>query len=54
MIYIILGIFGSIFFFVLLNKINLYVFLVIFWVCLIFGWIYIVNDEKILVIGKYI
>ena len=54
MIYITLGIFGSILSFALSNKTNLYALLVIPWVCLILGWTYIVNDEKISAIGKYI
>ena len=54
MIYITLGIFGGILSFALSNKTNLYALLVIPWVCLILGWTYIVNDEKISAIGKYI
>ena len=54
MIYITLGIFVSILSFALSNKTNLYALLVIPWVCLILGWTYIVNDEKISAIGKYI
>lgn len=54
MIYITLGIFGSILSFALSNKTNLYALLVIPWICLIIGWTYVVNDEKISAIGKYI
>jgi len=31
-----------------------YTFLVLPWICLILGWTYLVNDEKISAIGKYI
>ena len=45
MIYITLGIFGSILSFALSNKTNLYPLLVIPWVCLILGWTYVVNGK---------
>ncbi|NEO65878.1 MAG: hypothetical protein F6J98_37985 [Moorea sp. SIO4G2] len=54
MIYLILGIFGGILSFALSNKTNSYALLVIPWVCLILGWTYLVNDEKISAIGKYL
>ncbi|NEO10247.1 MAG: hypothetical protein F6K51_33740, partial [Moorea sp. SIO3I8] len=54
MIYITLGIFGGILSFALSNKTNSYALLVIPWVCLILGWTYLVNDEKISAIGKYL
>ncbi|NET40708.1 hypothetical protein [Okeania sp. SIO2B3] len=53
-IYLTLGIFGGILSFALSNKTNFYALLVIPWVCLILGWTYLVNDEKISALGKYI
>jgi len=53
-IYLTLGIFGGILSFALSNRTNFYALLVIPWVCLILGWTYVVNDEKISALGKYI
>jgi H+/Cl- antiporter ClcA len=53
-IYLTLGIFGGILSFALSNKTNFSALLVIPWVCLILGWTYLVNDEKISALGKYI
>ncbi len=53
-LYVTLGLFGGILSFALSNKINYYALLVIPWVCLILGWTYLVNDEKISAIGRYI
>ncbi|GGA45713.1 hypothetical protein [Okeania sp. KiyG1] len=53
-IYLTLGIFGGILSFALSNRTNFYALLVIPWVCLILGWTYLVNDEKISALGKYI
>ena len=52
MIYVTLGTFGAIVSFALSNKIY-YPLLVTPWVCVILGWTYLVNDEKISAIGKY-
>lgn len=54
MIYVTLGVFGGVISFALSNKINYYALLVIPFVCLILGWTYLVNDEKISAIGRYI
>ena len=54
MIYVTLGVFGGIISFALTNKVNYYALLVIPFVCLILGWTYLVNDEKISAIGRYI
>ena len=54
MLYVTLGVFGGILSFALTGKTNYYALLVIPWVCLILGWAYLVNDEKISAIGKYI
>ncbi|WP_013320652.1 hypothetical protein [Gloeothece verrucosa] len=53
-IFVTIGAFGGILSFALSNKISYYALLVIPWVCLILGWIYLVNDEKISAIGRYI
>lgn len=54
MLYVTLGVFGAVLSFALSQKINYYALLVIPWVCLILGWAYLINDEKISAIGKYI
>jgi len=54
MLYVTLGVFGGVLSFALSQKANYYALLVIPWVCLILGWAYLVNDEKISAIGKYI
>ncbi len=53
-LYVTLGLFGGILAFALSNKIDYYALLVIPWVCIILGWTYLVNDEKISAIGRYI
>lgn len=55
MLYVTIGVFGAILSFALSGgKNNYYAFLVIPWVCLILGWTYLINDEKISAIGRYI
>jgi hypothetical protein len=54
MLYVTLGVFGGILSFALSGKSNYYALLIIPWVCLILGWTYLVNDEKITAIGRYI
>ncbi|WP_445632660.1 Integral membrane protein [Nostoc sp. DSM 114161] len=54
LLYVTLGVFGAVISFAVSNKANYYALLVIPWVCLILGWNYLVNDEKITAIGKYI
>ncbi|WP_315788875.1 hypothetical protein [Fischerella sp. JS2] len=54
LLYFTLGVFGAIISFAVSNKANYYALLVIPWVCLILDWTYLVNDEKITAIGKYI
>ena len=49
-----LGAFGAIVSFAVSNAANYYALLVIPWVCVIIGWTYIVNDEKISAIGQYV
>ena len=54
LLYVTLGLFATIISFAVSNAINYYALLVVPWVCLILGWTYVVNDEKISAIGKYI
>lgn len=54
LLYVTLALFGTILSFALANPTNHYALLVIPWVCLILGWTYVVNDEKISAIGQYI
>jgi hypothetical protein len=54
MLYVTLGVFGAILSFALSGSNNYYALLVIPWVCLILGWTYLINDEKISAIGRYI
>lgn len=54
LLYVTLGLFGTIISLAIANKANYYALLVIPWVCLILGWTYLVNDEKITAIGRYI
>ncbi|MEH1945199.1 MAG: hypothetical protein V7L01_33980 [Nostoc sp.] len=54
MLYVTLGVFGAILSFALSGSSNYYALLVIPWICLILGWTYLINDEKISAIGRYI
>lgn len=54
LLYVTLGVLGAVISFAVSNKANYYALLVIPWVCLILGWNYLVNDEKITAIGRYI
>jgi hypothetical protein len=54
LLYVTLGLFGIIIPFAVSNPANHYALLVIPWVCLIMGWTYLINDEKITAIGRYI
>lgn len=54
LLYVTLGVFGAVVSFAVSNKTNSYAFLVIPWVCIILGWTYLVNDQKISAIGQYI
>ena len=54
LLYVTLGVFGAVVSFAVANKANYYALLVIPWVSLILGWTYVVNDEKISAIGRYI
>jgi hypothetical protein len=55
LLYVTLGLFGGIITAIALFKpANYYALLVIPWICIILGWTYLINDEKISAIGKYI
>ena len=54
LLYVTLGVFGAVLSFAVSNKAHYYALIVIPWVCLILGWTYLVNDEKITAIGRYI
>lgn len=53
-LYLTLGVFGAVVTFAVASPSHHYALLVIPWVCLILGWNYVVNDEKISAIGRYI
>ena len=54
MIYVNLVAVGGVAAFAVSDATYLYVLLVIPWVCFVLGWTYLVNDEKISAIGRYI
>jgi hypothetical protein len=54
LLYATLGLFGGILSFSISANDRYYALLVLPWVCLILGWTYIVNDEKITSIRKYV
>ncbi len=54
LLYVTLGLFGVITPTAISNAANYTALLVIPWICLILGWTYLINDEKISAIGRYI
>lgn len=54
LLYVTLGVFGAVLSFALTQSISYYALLVLPWVCLILGWAYLINDQKITAIGRYI
>ena len=54
LLYVTLGVFGAIVSFAVSDSSHYPALLVVPWVCLILGWTYVVNDEKISAIGRYI
>lgn len=54
LLYVTLGVFGGVASFAVSDADNVYAFLIIPWVCLILGWTYLVNDQKISALGEYI
>jgi len=53
LVYVTLGVFGGVSSYAL-HEGQHYAFLVIPWVCLILGWMYLMTDEKVSALGKYI
>lgn len=54
LLYVTLGLFGTVLALALGEKANPYALLVLPWVSLVLGWTYLVNDQKITAIGQYI
>ncbi len=54
LLYVTLIAFGGIISYAMTAQSHYYAFLILPWVCIILGWTYVVNDEKISAIGKYI
>lgn len=54
LLYVTLAAFGGIMSYAVIEASHYYAFLVLPWVCFIFGWTYLVNDQKISAIGKYV
>ncbi|NEO85693.1 MAG: hypothetical protein F6J87_15795 [Spirulina sp. SIO3F2] len=54
LLYVTLGLFGGVMSFALSEDGDTAALLVIPWICLILGWTYVINDEKISAIGRYI
>jgi hypothetical protein len=54
LLYVTLGLFGAISSFALSNSNGHHALLVVPWVCIVMGWTYVVNDEKISAIGTHI
>jgi hypothetical protein len=54
LIYVSLGVFGGLISFSLTDSTHQYALLVIPWVSLVLGWTYLINDEKISSLGRYI
>jgi hypothetical protein len=54
LLYVTIGLFGTVVPFAVSNPANYYALLVIPWVCIVLGWTYVVNDEKISALGQYI
>jgi hypothetical protein len=53
LVYVTLGVFGGVSSYTLHDS-HYYAFLVIPWVCVILGWMYLITDEKVSAIGEYI
>jgi len=54
MVYLSLVAIGAVYSFALADSSHYFTFLVLPWVNIILGWMYIVNDEKVSAIGRYI
>jgi hypothetical protein len=54
LLYVTLGVYGTILGFAVGEQASVYALLVLPWVSLVLGWTYLVNDQKITAIGRYI
>jgi hypothetical protein len=54
LLYVTLGVFGAVLSFALDKSDRAHALLVLPWICLVLGWTYLVNDEKISALGRYI
>ncbi|MCP4699683.1 MAG: hypothetical protein GY862_22960 [Gammaproteobacteria bacterium] len=54
LLYVNLTVYGAVFSYAVSEASHHYALLVLPWVCLVLGWTYLVNDEKISAIGRYI
>ena len=54
LLYLTLAAFGGIVSYAVTDPSRYYAFLVLPWVCFILGWTYLVNDEKISAVGRYL
>jgi hypothetical protein len=54
LLYVTLGLVATVLSIAVSDAANYYALLIVPWVCLILGWTYVVNDEKISAIGRYI
>jgi hypothetical protein len=54
LLYVTLGVFGAVLSFALDKPDRAHVLLVLPWTCLVLGWTYLVNDEQISALGRYI
>jgi hypothetical protein len=54
MIYVNLVVVGGVASYGISNADKQYVFLLIPWICIVLGWTYLINDEKISALGRYI
>lgn len=54
LLYVTLSLYGGIFSYAITDQSHYYAFLTLPWVCFVLGWTYLVNDEKISAIGRYI
>lgn len=54
LIFVTLGAFGGLMSFALVDEVHLYTVLVVPWVSTVLGWTYLMNDEKVSAIGRYL
>jgi len=54
MLYVTLGAVGAVCAFALADPAHYFALLVVPWICVVLGWTYLVNDQKVSAIGEYI